>query len=175
MPQRATFSQATQSCRHQVSFEVVSPIACAFETPRRRAFHLLPTNADARDKGRQSGLQLENVHPLCSKSMALHLHHNMTSSPIPAASVSFSIDATAEQFCCLNHSSVGSGIFVAHRPSVIIGTGLRKYTAQLRFARSCWFALSLAKATFRLRRHDWHACTIDFDVHDRNVGGLDFR
>src|ERR1700677_193684 len=77
-------------------------------------------------------------------------HDDSDSGPVPASVVGLRIDPEPEVFRRLDSADIRGGTLLAHRPALIIDTGLRKHAAQFAFSGARRLAWRSTRAAFGL-------------------------
>src|SRR5947209_6548921 len=77
-------------------------------------------------------------------------HNHSHRGPVPAPMVGLRIDPEPEVFGSLNSADISGGTLIAHRPALIIDTGLRKHAAQFAFSSARRLAWRSTRAAFGL-------------------------
>ena len=70
---------------------------------------------------------------------------------------------------------IGGGLFIAHRPAILVRRGLGEHAADLDLTGLCRLTLDLAHPALCFRLHHGHACAVHLDVEHRYRGGADLR
>ena len=77
-------------------------------------------------------------------------HDNPDRGPVPAPVVGLRINAETEVFGSLDRANIRGGTLIAHRPALIVDTGLCKHAAQFAFSGARWLACRSTRAAFGL-------------------------